>query len=73
MSSFRGIPKEIRAERAVATGLAEGARASEPVDTRLPPLSPYYGRSIVDGYGLIHNKRTSIILDVIRLAGDIMR
>jgi hypothetical protein len=43
------------------------------VDTRLPPLCAYCGRGVVDGYGVIYDKRTSIILDVIRLAGDIMR
>ena len=43
------------------------------VDARLPPLCAYCGRGVVDGYGVIYDKRTSIILDVIRLAGDIMR
>jgi hypothetical protein len=43
------------------------------VDARLPPLCTYCGRGVVDGYGVIYDKRTSIVLDVIRLAGDIMR
>lgn len=43
------------------------------VDARLPPVCAYCGRGVVDGYGVIYDKRTSIILDVIRLAGDIMR
>lgn len=43
------------------------------IDARLPAPCAYCGRGVVDGYGVIYDKRTSIILDAVRLAGDIMR
>ena len=43
------------------------------VETRLAYPCGYCGRGVVDGYGVIYDKRTSIILDVVQLAGDILR
>jgi hypothetical protein len=43
------------------------------LETRLPYPCDYCGRGVADGYGVIYDKRTSIILDVVRLAGDILR
>jgi hypothetical protein len=43
------------------------------VESRLPPLCSYCGRGVIDGHGVIYDKRTRIILDVVQLAGDILR
>ena len=33
----------------------------------------YCGRGVYDGYGVIYDKRTAVILDVVQLAGDILK
>lgn len=43
------------------------------IESRLPPPCAYCGRGVVDGYGVIYDKRTNIILDSVRLVGDILR
>ena len=43
------------------------------VESRLPPLCSYCGRGVIDGYGVIYDKRTRIILDVVQLTADILR
>ena len=46
---------------------------SSDLEVRLGPLCGYCGRGVIDGYGVIYDKKTAIILDVVRLAGDILR
>lgn len=43
------------------------------IEVRLGPLCGYCGRGVIDGYGVIYDKKTAIILDVVRLVGDILR
>jgi hypothetical protein len=43
------------------------------LDGRLGPLCTDCGRGVIDGYGIIYNRRTAMILDAVRLAGDLMR
>ena len=43
------------------------------VDVLLGSSCGYCGRGVIDGYGVIYDKKTAIILDVVRLAGDILR
>ena len=40
---------------------------------RLGPSCATCGRGVYGGYGVIYDKKTAIILDVIRLAGDVLR
>jgi hypothetical protein len=43
------------------------------IDVRLGPLCGYCGRGVIDGYGVIYDKKTAIIMDVVQLVGDILR
>jgi hypothetical protein len=43
------------------------------IDSRLPPLCDYCGRGVMDGYGVIYDKRTRVILDIVQLVGDVLR
>ena len=43
------------------------------VDVRLGPSCGYCGRGVIDGYGVIYDKKTAIILDIVQLVGDILR
>jgi hypothetical protein len=43
------------------------------VDVRLGPPCGYCGRGVIDGYGVIYDKKTAIILDIVQLVGDILR
>ena len=43
------------------------------IEPRLVPVCGYCGRGVIDGYGVVYDKKTAIILDVIQLATDIMR
>jgi hypothetical protein len=43
------------------------------IDVRLGPSCGYCGRGVIDGYGVIYDKKTAIILDIVHLAGDILR
>lgn len=43
------------------------------VDVRLGAPCGYCGRGVIDGYGVIYDKKTAIILDIVQLAGDILR
>lgn len=42
------------------------------LDVRLGPCG-YCGRGVIDGYGVIYDKKTAIILDIVQLVGDILR
>jgi hypothetical protein len=43
------------------------------IDVRLSPSCGYCGRGVIDGYGVIYDKKTAIILDIVQLVGDILR
>ena len=43
------------------------------VDSRLVPTCDYCGRGVVDGYGVIYDKKTAVILDIVQLTADILR
>jgi hypothetical protein len=43
------------------------------VTARLDSPCGYCGRGVIDGYGVIYDKKTAIILDIVQLAGDILR
>ena len=40
---------------------------------RLSAACGYCGRGVIDGYGIIYDKKTAVILDIVQLAGDILR
>ena len=40
---------------------------------RLSVPCDYCGRGIMDGYGVIYDKKTAVILDIVQLVGDIVR
>ena len=42
------------------------------LDVRWGPLCGYCGRGVIDGYGVIYDKKTAIILDIVQLVGDIL-
>lgn len=43
------------------------------IDGRLNPACGHCERGVIDGYGVIYDKKTAIILDIVQLAGDIVR
>jgi len=43
------------------------------IEPRLIPACGYCGRGVIDGYGIIYDKKTAVILDIVQLASDIMR
>ncbi len=43
------------------------------IDVRLDAPCGYCGRGVIDGYGVIYDKKTAIILDIVQLVGDILR
>ena len=43
------------------------------IDVRLGPPCGYCGRGMIDGYGVIYDKKTAILLDIVQLVGDILR
>jgi hypothetical protein len=43
------------------------------VDARLVTTCDYCGRGVIDGYGVLYDKKTAVILDIVQLAGDILR
>jgi hypothetical protein len=43
------------------------------IDGRLSPLCGYCGRGVIDGYGVIYDRKTAAILDVVQLVGEIIR
>ena len=43
------------------------------VAVRLGAACGYCGRGVIDGYGVVYDKKTAIILDVVQLVGDILR
>src|SRR5688572_28557154 len=42
------------------------------LDVRLGPPCGYCGRGVIDGYGVIYDKKTAIILDIVQLVGAIL-
>jgi hypothetical protein len=40
---------------------------------RLSAACGYCGRGVIDGYGIIYDKKTAVILDIVQLAADILR
>lgn len=43
------------------------------IDVRLAPACGYCSRGVIDGYGVIYDKKTAIILDLVQLVADIAR
>jgi hypothetical protein len=43
------------------------------VDSRLVSTCDYCGRGVVDGYGVLYDKKTAVILDIVQLTSDILR
>jgi hypothetical protein len=43
------------------------------VNAQLSSPCGYCGRGVIDGYGVIYDKKSAIILDVVQLVGDILR
>jgi hypothetical protein len=43
------------------------------INVRLSPACGYCGRGVIDGYGVIYDKKTAVILDVVQLVSDVLR
>ena len=43
------------------------------VDVRLAPTCGSCGRGVIGGYGVIYDKKTAVILDLVQLVSDIVR
>lgn len=43
------------------------------LEGRLAPVCATCGRGVIDGYAVIYDKQTRIVLDIVQLVGDILR
>jgi hypothetical protein len=43
------------------------------IDVRLAPPCGSCGRGVIDGWAVLYDKKTAIILDIVQLVGDILR
>ena len=43
------------------------------IDAGMGPICGYCGRGVIDGYGIIYDKKTAIIMDVVSLVGNVLR
>jgi hypothetical protein len=69
-----GLQKKLASGKPLPPGWQRKLQPFPPkVELRLDPLCGYCGRGVIDGYGVIYDKKTAIILDVVHLAGDILR
>lgn len=69
-----GLQKKLAQGRPLPPGWQKKLQAFPPaIDTRLGIPCDACGRGVIDGYGIIYDKKTAIILDMIQLAGDILR
>lgn len=69
-----GLQKKVAKGKRLPPGWQKKLQAfPSDVDARLRPSCGYCGRGVIDGYGVIYDKRTAVILDLVQLAGDILR
>ena len=69
-----GLQKKLARGKPLPPGWQKKLQPFPPnVEARLGPLCGYCGRGVIDGYGVIYDRKTAIILDVVRLAADILR
>lgn len=69
-----GLQKKIAKGKPLPPGWQKKLRAfPSNIDSRLSPTCGTCGRGVIDGYGVIYDQRTAIILDIVQLAADILR
>jgi hypothetical protein len=69
-----GLQKKLAKGKPLPPGWQKKLQPFAPhIDVRLGPPCAYCGRGVVNGYGVIYDKKTAIILDVVQLVGDIVR
>lgn len=69
-----GLQKKIAKGKPLPPGWQKKLQAFPAnMDARLSPTCGYCGRGVIDGYGVIYDKKTAIILDIVQLATDIVR
>ena len=69
-----GLQKKLARGKPLPPGWQKKLQAfPSSIDVRLSPSCGYCGRGVIDGYGVIYDKKTAIILDIVQLAGDILR
>jgi len=69
-----GLQKKIARGKPLPPGWQKKLQAfPSDVDVRLGPPCGYCGRGVIDGYGVIYDKKTAIVLDIVQLVGDILR
>ena len=69
-----GLQKKLARGKPLPPGWQKKLQPFPPgIDSRLGASCGYCGRGVIDGYGVIYDKKTAIILDIVQLAGDILR
>lgn len=69
-----GLQKKLARGKGLPPGWQTKLQAFPPdVDRQLGPMCGYCGRGVIDGYGVIYDKKTAIILDIVQLTADILR
>ena len=69
-----GLQKKLTRGKPLPPGWQKKLQAfPSDVDVRLGPPCGYCGRGMIDGYGVIYDKKTAIVLDIVQLVGDILR
>lgn len=69
-----GLQKKLARGKALPPGWQKKLQQfPSALDAQLGPPCGYCGRGVIDGYGVLYDKKTAIILDIVQLAGDILR
>lgn len=69
-----GLQKKLARGKGLPPGWQKKLQAfPADIDGRLGPVCGYCGRGVIDGYGVIYDKKTAIILDIVQLTADILR
>lgn len=69
-----GLQKKLARGRPLPPGWQKKLQAFPPeVGGRLGPVCDYCERGVYGGYGVIFDKKTAVILDIVQLVADIVR
>ena len=69
-----GLQKKLARGKGLPPGWQKKLQSFPPdLDVRISASCASCGRGVIDGYGVVYDKTTAIILDVIQLTADIIR
>ena len=69
-----GLQKKLARGKPLPPGWQKKLNAFPPhIEARLGPPCGSCGRGVIDGYGVIFDKKTAIIMDIAQLTADILR